>query len=139
MNIFKLILKTVPLLLICSCAYRPIDSNLIAIKNDSIYKSLGGGKVLVYNGATWKHKIDNTSALEVWLNKNPLGQIMPKEYLILNIPLGKQTFNLLHFDAFRFESKHDLIINDSTKIISLSPTIFSNSAKITNKLPKKFQ
>jgi hypothetical protein len=139
MNIFKLILKTVPFLLIYSCAFRPIESNLIAFKNDSIYKSLGSGKVLVYNGASWKHKIDNTSTLDVWLNKQTLGQIMPKEYLILNIPLGKQTINLFHFDLFRFESQHDIIINDSTKIISLSPTVFSNSVKITNKLPKKFQ
>lgn len=98
---------------------------------------LGNGKILIYNGGVFKN-ILNTARLSIWIDDKLIGHIDPDEYLIVPLSKGKHHVKLLHVDVFNIKSKHDIVINDETKIVQVKPTAFSNKLLITNSLPKKF-
>lgn len=124
-----------------SCALKPISSEYTFEKTDvkSIDSSLlGNGKVLVYNGAGFFHKIDNTARLNIWINEKPLGQLKGNEYIIIDLKNGKYKFDVLHIDLFNMKSTHEIGIDERTKVITIKPTFMSNKLVITNELPKNF-
>jgi len=137
----KLIFILLPILLLTSCALRPISSdyNFIETNLGKIeLDKLGDGKILIYNGADILHKIDNTGRLNIWIGNKALGQIRPREYVVINLKSGKYEFKALHIDVVNMRSTHNLEIDENTKVIRIEPTITSNKLTLTNKLPKKF-
>ncbi len=142
MKVYKLITLFLITLLLSSCALKPITSQYTFVKKDLnkvTFDELGNGTVLIYNGADILHKIDNTARLNVWINDKTLGQIRPKEYVIINLQKGNYTFKALHIDVFKMKSTHDVKISENTKVIKIKPNITSNRLTITNELPKKFE
>lgn len=141
MKKLKLTITLFTLILLNSCALKPITSqyNFVktTIKNVRL-NDLGNGNILIYNGSNILHKIDNTARLNIWLDNKPLGQIRPSEYVIINLKNGKHHFKVLHIDVVNMRSKHEIEINNDTKVIKIKPTITSNKLEVTNKLPKKF-
>ncbi|NOY47726.1 MAG: hypothetical protein GXO84_05945 [Chlorobi bacterium] len=138
----KLIVLILPLLMLTSCALKPISSeyNFIKTNIENIeLDKLGNGKVLIYNGADILHKVDNTGRLNIWIENKALGQIRPGEYVIISLKNGKYEFKALHIDVFNMKSSHNVEINDKTKVIRIKPTMTSNKLIITNELPKKFE
>ena len=136
-----LILITI-VLAIYSCALKPVTSEYNFIKTDLKQvdlEKLGNGTVLIYNGANIFHKIDNTARLNVWINNKALGQIRPREYVIINLNAGEYQFKALHIDVVNMRSTHKVVLNENTKIIKIKPTLTSNKLEITNLLPKKFE
>jgi hypothetical protein len=130
------------ILLISSCALKPIISEYTFIKTDLEnvdLDKLGNGTVLIYNGADILHKIDNTARLNIWINNKALGQIKPREYVIINLKKGKYQFEALHIDIVNMRSTHDVEIDEKTKIIKIKPNLASNRLTITNKFPRKFE
>lgn len=101
--------------------------------------TLGNGKVLIYNGAGILHSIDNTARLNIWIDNKSLGQIRPKEYLIIDLAKGKYEFTALHMDMVNMRSKHQVEIDENTKVINIEPTITSNRLTVTNTLPNNFE
>ena len=142
MKVYKYILLFLVASLLNSCALKPIASQYTFVKTN-LYKitrdKLGNGKILIYNGADILHKIDNTARLNVWINDKALGQIRPREYVIINLKRGNYTFKALHIDVFKMKSTHDVRIDENTRIIKLKPNITSNRLTVTNELPKKFE
>tara|TARA_R110002167_G_scaffold197197_1_gene400236 strand:- start:110 stop:460 length:351 start_codon:yes stop_codon:yes gene_type:complete len=100
---------------------------------------LGNGKILIYNGADVLHRLDNTARLNIWINEKALGQIRGGEYVIVDLKNGKYDFNVLHIDLLKMRSGHGVVIDDTTKVIRIEPTITSNKLTITNELPKRFE
>ncbi|WP_336702299.1 hypothetical protein [Chryseobacterium indologenes] len=82
--------------------------------------------------------MDNTARLNIALNDKSLGQIRPKEYVIVDLQKGKHEFTVLHIDMVNMRSKHPVEINENTKVIKIEPTITSNKLTVTNILPEKF-
>ena len=141
-EITRLILTSFFLLFIVSCALRPITAeyNVTKLEKDNIgLQELGNGKVLIYNGADILHKLDNTARLNIWIDNKALGQIRPKEYVVVDISNGNHEFKLLHIDIFKMRSKHNAKIDERTKIIRVEPTLTSNKLTITNVLPGNFE
>jgi len=127
-------------LTLSSCALRSIPSDYSTVKLDTVdTNTLGNGKVLIYNGAGFLHAVDNTARLNIWIDNKSLGQIRPKEYLIIDLAKGKYEFTALHIDMVNMRSKHQVEINENTKVINIEPTITSNKLTITNVLPKNFE
>jgi hypothetical protein len=123
-----------------SCALKPIPSDYAIVKLDTINtNALGNGKILIYNGANFLHTIDNTARLNVWIDTKSIGQIRPKEYLIIDLNKGKYEFTALHIDLVNMRSKHQVEIDESTKVIRIEPTLTSNKLTITNVLPQNFE
>lgn len=126
-------------LTLSSCALRTVPSDYASVKLDVIdNNTLGNGKVLIYNGAGILHKMDNTARLNIGLDGKSLGQIRPKEYVIVDLEKGKHEFTVLHIDMVNMRSKHPVEIDENTKVIKIEPTITSNKLTVTNILPEKF-
>lgn len=127
-------------LTLSSCALRSVPSDYASVKLDVIdYKTLGNGKVLIYNGAGFLHQVDNTARLNIGLDGKSLGQIKPREYVIIDIGNGKHEFTALHIDMVNMRSKHPVEVNEYTKVIKIEPTITSNKLTVTNVLPEYFE
>jgi hypothetical protein len=123
-----------------SCALKPIPSEYKSVKLDTVDTStLGNGKIMIYNGANILHTMDNTARLNVWIDNKSVGQIRPKEYLIIDLENGKYEFTALHIDMVNMKSKHQVEINENTKVLRIEPTITSNKLTITNVLPQNFE
>ncbi|WP_160140120.1 hypothetical protein [Chryseobacterium sp. c4a] len=126
-------------LTLSSCALRSVPSDYTSVKLDVIdNNTLGNGKVLIYNGAGILHQVDNTARLNIMLDNKSLGQIRPREYVIVDLGIGKHEFTALHIDMVNMRSKHLVDINEHTKVIKIEPTITSNKLTITNMLPENF-
>jgi len=141
MKLKNIILFSIVLLL-TSCALKPITSDYTFIKTDLEkveLDNLGNGTILIYNGADILHKIDNTARLNIWIDNKPLGQIRPSEYVIINLKNGKHQFKALHIDVVNMRSEHDVEIDEKTKVIKIKPNITSNRLTVTNELPEKFE
>lgn len=124
-----------------SCALRPIASNYDYQKNrvkQVSLDSLGNGRLLIYNGAGFLHQVDVTASINMWVNKNPMGQIRAGEFAIVELGGGTYEFDLFHLDVFGFGSNHSTVIDSTTKVIRIKPTITSNDLTITNELPSNF-
>ena len=124
-----------------ACSLKPISSQYDYQKNKATevdLNTLGNGRILIYNGATSLYKIDNSSRLNMWLNKKPMGQFSHDEYVIIELEKGIYDFDLLHIDLFKFKSTHNVLIDESTKVIRIKPNLMSNKLTITNQLPSKF-
>ena len=137
----KLIILFSTLLVLTSCALKPISSEFSFVKTDLEkveLDKLGDGNILIYNGANILHKLDNTARLNVWINNKALGQIRPSEYVIINLTDGKYDFKALHIDLVNMRSNHEVVIDNKTKIIKIKPTITSNKLEVTNVLPSNF-
>lgn len=127
-------------LTLSSCALRSIPSDYTTVKLETVdTNSLGNGKVLIYNGAGILHSIDNTARLNIWIGDKSLGQIRPKEYLIIDLAKAKYEFTALHIDMVNMRSKHQVEIDENTKVINIEPTITSNRLTVTNTLPNNFE
>ena len=138
LNKSKLTIALSTILLITSCALKPITSEYNFITTDLEKVELGNGKILIYNGANILHKIDNTGRLNVWIDNKPLGQIRPSEYVIINLKKGQYQFKALHLDVVNMKSLHYVDIDKKTEIIKIKPNVTSNKLEITNELPKNF-
>ena len=142
MRVYKYILLFLVASLLNSCALKPITSKYTFVETnlDKItLDKLGNGKILIYNGADILHKIDNTARLNVWINDKALGQIRPREYVIINLKKGNYTFKALHIDVLKMKSTHDVRIDKDTRIIKIKPNITSNRLTVINELLKKFE
>lgn len=122
-----------------SCALRSIPSDYSDVKVETVdLDALGNGKILIYNGASILHSMDNTARLNLWIDKKPVGQIRTKEYMIIDLARGNHEFTALHLDMVNMRSSHPVNINDATKVIRIEPTITSNKLTVTNVLPENF-
>jgi len=140
-TLLKPILAILTLILLASCALRPISSehNLIQIeKADFSTSDLGNGKILIYNDANILHTSDNTSRLNIQLDNKNLGQLRAKDFAVINLKNGKHVFNIMHIDVVNMRSEHEIIVTDSTKVIRVKPTITSNKLEIVNQLPQNW-
>ena len=138
----KYIIIGLSISLLSSCALKSITSEYTFVKTELKkvdMTKLGNGTILIYNGANIWHKADNTGRLNIWINNKPLGQVRPNEYVIINLKNGKYQFKVLHIDVVNMRSTHDIVINETTKVIKIKPSITSNRLTVTNELPKKFQ
>lgn len=141
MKFNKILLFSV-LLLLTSCALKPIISEYNFIKTDLEkveLDKLGNGTILIYNGANILHKVDLTARLNIWIDDKALGQIKPSEYVIINLKNGEYQFKALHIDVVNMRSTHDVIIDNNTKVIKIKPNLTSNKLTIINELPKRFE
>jgi hypothetical protein len=142
MKNIKMIIASLSLILLTSCALKPITSEYTFIKTNIEnvkLNDLGNGNVLIYNGANILHKMDNTARLNIWLDQKPLGQIRPSEYVIINLKKGKHLFKVLHIDVVNMRSEHEVEIDEKTKVIKIKPNITSNKLELKNKFPKNFE
>ncbi|ARV16937.1 hypothetical protein [Polaribacter sp. SA4-12] len=142
MKKYKFLLLLSIVLLISSCALKPIISEYTFIKTDLEnvdLDKLGNGTILIYNGADILHKMDNTARLNIWINKKALGQIRGREYVIVNLKKGEYEFKALHIDVVNMRSTHTVEIDENTKVIKIKPNLTSNKLTITNELPRKFE
>lgn len=138
-NVIKLSLLASITFTLSSCALKSIPSDYSSVKLDAVNtNTLGNGKILIYNGASILHSIDNTARLNVWIGNKSLGQIRTKEYVIIDLEKGKYEFTVLHIDMVNMRSKHQVEIDENTKVIKIEPTITSNKLTITNVLPENF-
>ena len=138
---FKIILLFISFIVLNSCALKSITSEYTFVKTDLDkieIDNLGDGNILIYNGANIFHKLDNTARLNVWINHKALGQIKPREYVIIHLKNGKYDFKALHIDLVKMTSNHEVIVNKSTKIIKIKPTVSSNKLEVVNVLPNNF-
>ncbi len=123
-----------------SCALRSIPSEYSDTKVETVdINTLGNGKVLIYNGSSILHSMDNTARLNIWIDKKPVGQIRTKEYMIIDLNKGNYEFTALHLDMVNMRSNHPVSVNDGTKVIRIEPTITSNKLTVTNALPQNFE
>lgn len=141
MRTIKIGISLFTLILLTSCALKAITSEYAFIKTNIEnvgLDDLGNGNVLIYNGANILHKIDNTARLNIWLDEKPLGQIRPREYVIINLTNGEHHFKALHIDVVNMRSEHEVEIDEKTKVIKIKPTLTSNKLEVTNELPENF-
>lgn len=124
-----------------SCSLKPIQSEFSlqrTFSNPVIIGEFDNGKILIYNGAGFNNKIDNSSSVNVWINNKPLGQLMSNEFAVIYLLPGKYEFTLIHKDVKNFSSNHIIEIDNDTKVICVKPTITSNKVEITNTIPNNF-
>jgi hypothetical protein len=139
---FKRTVLFLAIILMTSCALKPITSKYNFIKTDLenvALDKLGNGTILIYNGADILHKIDNTARLNIWIDNKALGQIRPSEYVIINLKNGIHQFKALHIDIVNMRSTHEVQIDNKTKVIKIKPNLTSNRLFVTNELPKRFK
>lgn len=137
----KCILIILPVCVLVSCALGAISPEYDFIKKEKEeirLENLGYGKILVYNGADIFHKIDNTGRLNIWIDSAALGQIRPKEYVVINLDKGEYEFQVMHLDVVNMKSTHIVTIDKNTKVIRIEPTFVANKLRVTNELPEKF-
>ncbi|MCF1423069.1 hypothetical protein [Mangrovimonas futianensis] len=142
MKNIRIIITLLSLILLTSCALKPITSEYTFLKTNIEnveLNDLGNGNVLIYNGANILHKMDNTARLNIWLDNKPLGQIRPSEYVIINLNSGKHQFKVLHIDVVNMRSEHEVEIDSETKVIKIKPTVTSNKLELKNEFPENFE
>ncbi|MEZ7498105.1 hypothetical protein QO200_05070 [Flavobacterium sp. Arc3] len=142
MKKIKLVIGFTLFLAMASCALQPIASEYTFIKTDLAkveLDKLGDGNILIYNGATLMHKLDNTARLNIWIDNKALGQIRPTEYVIINVKKGQHHFKVVHVDVVNMKSEHDVNIDTDTKVIKIKPTVTSNKLEVTNEFPSNFE
>ncbi|WP_430400843.1 hypothetical protein [Flavobacterium sp.] len=140
-KVFKIICYFLSIRMFLSCGLKPLKSEYIlqrSISDPVLIGEFDSGKILIYNGAEFNHKIDNSSTLNVWINNRALGQIKANEYVIIYLLPGKHEFKLIHNDIKKFESIHIVEVDNTTKIISVKPTIISNIVEIKDEIPDNF-
>jgi len=135
------ILRLLPLLFLTSCSLQSITTeyDILIVEKENTTNNLGDGQIMIYSGADWKHRIDNSAKLNVWIDGKALGQLLPREYVIVKMKKGEHKISLLHKDIANFKSEHLFQIDKDTKILKVKPTITSNKAELTNELPKKWE
>ncbi len=141
MNNIRNIIASFSFIFLTSCALKPIASEYTFIKTNIKnfnLNDLGNGNILIYNGANFLHKIDNTARLNIWIDQKPLGQVRQDEYVIISLKKGKYLFKVLHIDVVNMRSEHEVEIDDKTKIIKIKPTLTSNKLELTNMFPENF-
>lgn len=127
-------------LMLNSCTLRSIPSDYSDVRVETVdLNTLGNGKVMIYNGASILHSIDDTARLNIWIDKKSVGQIKTKEYVIIDLTNGNHEFTALHLDMVNMKSNHAVLINENTKVIKIQPTITSNKLTVTNILPENFE
>ncbi|MDZ4148457.1 MAG: hypothetical protein U1C58_09255 [Flavobacteriaceae bacterium] len=134
-------LRLIPLFFLTSCALQSITTEYetVKIEKENVLSELGNGKIMIYSGADWKHRIDNTAKINVWIDGKALGQLRPRQYAIVKMEKGEHKISLLHIDVVNMRSDHLFEIDENTKIIKIKPTITSNKAELTNELPEKWE
>ncbi|WP_234989669.1 hypothetical protein [Cellulophaga tyrosinoxydans] len=141
-HIFRMLFYSVFIIFtVNSCALKPVnmDASFTKFTLEKVdLNDLGNGKVLFYNGSDVLHNLDNTGRLNIWIDKKVVGQIKPKEYLILSLQNGNYLLTLLHIDVVKMKKDFNVEITNKTKVIRIEPTITSNKLTITNELPKNF-
>jgi hypothetical protein len=116
------------------------EYNLIKTSTAGISANeVGNGKILIFNGSGMKHKIDDTSRLNIWINGNALGQLNANEYAVLLLLPGKYNFRLQHKDVANFESTHEVEITKETIFINVKPTATSNKVEIVSNMPEELR
>lgn len=137
-NYYRISLSIFISFLLFSCAMKPIPSehNLVMMDKEKVsLNNLGNGTILIYNDANILHTADNTSQLNIQLDGKNLGQLRAKDFAIVKLENGDHVFNLRHLDLVNMRSEHEIIVNDSLKVILVKPTITSNKLEIVNQLP----
>ncbi|GIQ57552.1 hypothetical protein Flavo103_06880 [Flavobacterium collinsii] len=127
--------------LVFSCGLKSVPSEYTFIENGLVnveLSKLGNGKILIYNGAGFLYKMDNTGELNIWIDGKSLGQLRTNEYVVIDLEKGKRKFEILHFDVVNMGSKKEVEIDEHTKIIRIKPNLFSNRLSVTNKMPGNF-
>ena len=127
---------------LASCALKPVASEYDFVKvgsRDIALDELGDGKVLIYNGANFIDKMDNTHQLNIWINDRALGQIRANEYVVVDFEVGKYQFEALRLNLFKVKTLHNVEISTATKVIEIEPHFTSTRLTLTNELPKRFE
>ncbi len=138
----KLLLNIAIPFLLYSCGLKPIPSeyDLTKVESENVaISNLGNGRVLIYSDANILHTADNTSRLNFILDEKNLGQLRAKGFAIVHLADGEHTFKLKHKDLVNMRSEHEVVINDTVKVIRVKPTITSNKLEITNKLTSNWE
>ncbi len=128
-------------LLLSSCALKPLKTEYdlqSSISEPILIDKLGKGKVLIYNGAGYLNKIDNTASVNIWINNKALGQLKVNQYAVLYLLPGRYEFKIQHVDVTKFENIQTVDIDFDTKIIRVKPTITSNKVTIEDDVPSNF-
>ena len=128
--------------LFTSCStLKPINSeyNLIRTSTSPEVYRHGNGKILIYNGAGYLNKIDDTARLNIWINDKALGQLRANEYVVLYLLPDTYKFKIKHKDGLNFENVHTIKIDNNTSVINVKPSIKSNNIEITNTIPLNFR
>ncbi|RZJ69354.1 hypothetical protein [Flavobacterium sp.] len=129
-------------LIFSSCALSAVATQhtVVDTSGETItLNSLGNGKVLLYNGAGFFNKIDNTARVNVWIDGLAVGQIRVGEYAVVFLPDGKHKLKVEHIDMVKMRSEHEIDVANDTKIIEVKPTLTSNKANIVSELPVNFE
>lgn len=137
----KILLLIITSTLYISCSLKPIQSEFSlqrTFSDPAIIGEFDNGKILIYNGAGFNHKFDNTSSVNIWINNKPLGQLMSNEFAVIYLLPGKYEFKVVHKDVKNFSSTHVIEIDNDTQVICIQPTITSNKVEITNNIPNNF-
>lgn len=118
--------------MIASCATPYIDPE-VSLPEQKIGNAPDGGKakLVVFNGSNFL--IHSTNKIKVLLNGKVAGQLNLKEFLILDVPKGKNTIGLQHKDFLVIKSAHNIDVKNSEEYLKIVGTMTSNRANIVPK------
>lgn len=97
----------------------------------------GKYRVIFFNDAGFLNSMDGTSAIELTVNGKYYGRLAAKEYIQLFLGKGKFNINLVHYDLFKFETNHELMVNDHL-YVETSASPISNTFEVMEAKPTGF-
>ena len=128
-----------------SCALKPIATNYDYEKNniaDVKLSQLGYGEIMIHHAVLIGGGPNGEGKLNMWINGEPMGQMRPREYMIVHLKNGKNELKIMYLSlsGFKITKKFDVEIFETTKVISIggAPNILHGQCRVTNLLPIGF-
>ncbi len=129
--------------LLASCAIKPVTSeyNLVEIDQEEItLDELGDGKVLLYyEGNTFLVAKRAQYRLNLWLDDKAVAHLWPREYVVVDLEEGNYQLRVQRGDNLTsVMSRHDLKIDNTTKVVGVAPIFVTNVLLPKDELPRRF-
>ena len=101
---------------------------------------LGEGKVLLYyEGNTFLVAKRAQYRLNLWLDGKAVAHLWPREYVVIDLREGDYQLKVQRGDNLTSTiSRHDLKIDNTTKVVGIEPVFATNVLFPKNELPKRF-
>jgi hypothetical protein len=132
----RLLLAALTSVAVSGCALPPLAREVPLLRPELTTQPSKpeNSKVLIYNNSN-RLAFLLTGKMHVRLNGRGVAALEIGEYVQIEVPKGKHTLMLSHWDMIVFNSIHELNVDASSIFVEIQATPVSNSMKVHPNLP----